>query len=444
MQQLFMQKKMLRALVLFTLLFIASNCYSQNIAWLQGNWKGKSYLPGSNETQYFSLTLRVQTIKGKKFEGILSTMEPYDTTIRYDAKIVGELFEDYLIINPTKVFYVKNSPGSRWMLSCINCKPAKMMFSLQNAKFTFKGATEECYEQCNGISEFSKELDKLNPEIQDSLYALMHIQKPQIIAASFTGTVSKKLPDETVAFERTVLYPAGDIVKEEASTILLPSGKISEKLNKEPWLNVQENPVLKRVPLIPAGNITDIKDNKALLASQNLLKSLKRDKPSIVIKESILTAAGKKRPVSVDTVATLADNTAATAINNPPVLPHPVPVLPTGYNERKVEVVRTIPVNTDSITIRVYDNGVVDGDIVSVVYNDKTVIDKLSLTSKAFTIKIPVNAESINTIVFHAHNLGEFPPNTAKLEIIHGNKREELTISSDYTISSSVIIVYQQ
>lgn len=440
-----MQRIMHGALVLLIFIITASTCYSQNIAWLQGNWKGKSYLPGSNETQYFSLTLRVQTIKGKKFEGTLSTMEPYDTTIRYDAKINGELFEGYLTINPTKVFYVKNSPGSRWMLSCINCKPAKMMFSLEKGKFSIKGTTEECYQQCNGISEFSKAIDDMSDENQDSLYALMHLEKPQAIAAAPKDTSMKKIPDETAAIQRTVLMPAGDIAIVETSTAVLTPQIISAELNKKPSSNAPDNPAPRRIPLTPAGNVVAIKDNKALFASQDLLKALKRSKPGLIITESTVTAKDKKIPVAVDTIATLADNNKKTnIINNPVAVPDTVSALPAGYSERKVAVVRTLPVNTDSVIIRVYDNGVVDGDIVSVVYNDKVIIDKLSLTSKAMTIKIPVTAAEINTLVFYAHNLGEFPPNTAKLEIIYGNKREDLTISSDYTISSSVNIIYKK
>ena len=122
----------------------------------------------------------------------------------------------------------------------------------------------------------------------------------------------------------------------------------------------------------------------------------------------------------------------------------PVSLLPTDYGDRKINVVRTLTVNTDSIVLSVYDNGVVDGDIVSVVYNDKVVVDKLSLKSKALVIKIAVNKTSINKLVFYAHNLGEFPPNTAQLDIVYGNKKESLTISSDYTVSSAIDIVYKE
>jgi hypothetical protein len=119
-------------------------------------------------------------------------------------------------------------------------------------------------------------------------------------------------------------------------------------------------------------------------------------------------------------------------------------VLPAGYAERKKNVIRTLQVNTDSVFLRVYDNGVVDGDIVSIIYNDQVVIDKLSLTTRALEVKIPVNKTGINILVFHAHNLGEFPPNTAKLEILYGHKKEELTVASDLTVSSTIDVVYKE
>jgi hypothetical protein len=96
------------------------------------------------------------------------------------------------------------------------------------------------------------------------------------------------------------------------------------------------------------------------------------------------------------------------------------------------------------VTLRVYDNGVVDGDIVSVVYNDHVVIDQLSLTSRAYVIKIGVNKSGNNPLIFHAHNLGLYPPNTAMLEILYGNKKEEILVSSDLSTSSGINLVYHE
>ena len=328
-------------------------------------------------------------------------MEPYDTTIRYDAKINGEFFGDYITIKSTKVFYVKNSPGSKWLLSCINCKPPKMMFGLQNGKFYIKGVVEECYPQCMGTSEFTKDINEFNAKDQDSLYTLMHIENPnkkQAVIIAETPVPVEEVKKEEDIITRTIFTPTNYDV-------------INTRRKKQPEVPVALNKQLNK---------------KSSFAVKDDYK-----KPQPIAEE--------RKNVIVDTMAIVA---AEKPVINKPVIHDSISLLPKGYTERKVNVVRTVQVNTDSITIRVYDNGVIDGDVVSVVYNDNVIIDKLSLISRAYTVKIPVKLEGNNMLVFHAHNLGEFPPNTAKLEIIYGNKREELTISSDYTISSSVNIVY--
>ena len=175
-------------------------------------------------------------------------------------------------------------------------------------------------------------------------------------------------------------------------------------------------------------------------------------KPYFIVKEIPVVIPERKVPTSIDTlvsVAVAAPVPITTKLNTPAPKPPPAavttapPSLLPGYNDRKISVVKTLYVNTDSITLNVYDNGVVDGDIVSVVYNDKIIVDKLSLKSKALVVKIPVGKVGINKLVFYAHNLGEFPPNTAQLDIYYGIKKEELTISSDYTVSSAIDIVYK-
>jgi hypothetical protein len=215
------------------------------------------------------------------------------------------------------------------------------------------------------------------------------------------------------------------------------TGKVQENppgsLEKTSGMTLKESPPAERISILPAGSVVAISRQKInTQASQPL--ALQRT-PGLHIREN--PAPAKAHPALVSTAVAVHKDSA--------VIKQDAPVasaLPEGYSERKINVVKTIRVDTDSIELRVYDNGIVDGDIVSVIYNDEVVIDKLSLKSKAVVIRIPVNKGTINKLVFHAHNLGEFPPNTAKLEVLYGNKREELTISSDYTISSAIDIEY--
>ena len=423
-----MRRRILRVLILLVLCSIQFSGYSQNVKWLYGVWRGKSYFPGSDATQFFALTLRVTNIKGNKFEGYLSTMERADTAIRYDSKIVGEIFPGYIIVDPTKVIYVRNAPGSRWQLSCINCTPAKLEYTITDNKFSIKGTITECFKECIGTSEFIREIDDMKPEDQDSVYALLHMERPK----DSTASIAKNE-------DRTILVPGGN-VEQQKNNALVVQKQESDQFNKTNSLSLKENSMPVHLPIVKGGDIVDVKDElKIELASQDLIESLRRKRPVLPVYPKIVMKEEQKIPDTLAAVAAI----SVPVTNQPLVVKDTLPKLPAGFKEREVNVMRVINVNTDSVTIRVYDNGVVDGDIVSVVYNDKTVIDKLTLASKAYTIKIPVNAKGINTLVFHAHNLGEFPPNTARLEILWGNKKEEMTVSSDLTVSSSVNIVYK-
>lgn len=262
------------------------------------------------------------------------------------------------------------------------------------------------------------------------------------------GNVSKSslqtIPQAISVLNRTPLLPAGEIIGTpkdiSALSVKSPAGAI-----KYTSLLVIPATVstLHRLPSAPAADIAIGNRDTSSLIAKNKTSGLNAA-PPVALKEIIPET--KKIPVTIDTIAvSVKKEPAPVAEKKLPDVPNKtVSNLPDGYAERKKNVVRNIMVNTDSITLRLYDNGVVDGDIVSVVFNDIVVIDRLSLTSKAMVLKIPVNKLMVNKLVFHAHNLGEFPPNTAKLEVLYGNKKEELTISSDYTVSSAIDITYGQ
>lgn len=263
--------------------------------------------------------------------------------------------------------------------------------------------------------------------------------------------VNDAIPDKKMA-----LVPAGAVIVNNSKP-LLTAGKTPANITNGPGLKVNDAIPEKRVPTLTDNSIVADKKHPDLEASVSKINATKNT--GLIVDQSV---PDKKIPLlpAGSIVASDKNSGSLTATQNknalsnqpalnvdkktnvkPPVIKD---TLPEGYAERKKNVVKTVNVDTDSITLRLYDNGVVDGDIVSVVYNDKTVVDKLSLIARALVIKLPVRKEGINTIVFHAHNLGEFPPNTAQLEVLYGNKKEELTISSDYTISSAIDIIYQK
>ncbi len=99
--------------------------------------------------------------------------------------------------------------------------------------------------------------------------------------------------------------------------------------------------------------------------------------------------------------------------------------------KRNNELVKEITVDNDSVSVTLYDNGVVDGDSITLIYNDNIITTHQKLTEKPLTFIIKITpGNSRNQLVMYAENLGSIPPNTALMVIYDGKKRYELNISS--------------
>jgi hypothetical protein len=107
---------------------------------------------------------------------------------------------------------------------------------------------------------------------------------------------------------------------------------------------------------------------------------------------------------------------------------------------RKTEVIRTVDFKSDSLTLVLYDNGIVDGDTVSVVLNGEVIIPKQGLTEQAYrkVIKIPPGSDDSLQLVIYAENLGSIPPNSGLLIIEDGANRQEIGFEGDLKKSSAV------
>ena len=126
------------------------------------------------------------------------------------------------------------------------------------------------------------------------------------------------------------------------------------------------------------------------------------------------------------------DTTAIFALCNakPPFAKPVDPVKPVVLEERKNELVRQITVDHDSVNVSLYDNGVVDGDSITLLYNKEVVTQHLRLTEKAVSFTLKISRTGKNELVMYAENMGSIPPNTALMVIYDGNKRYEVTIRS--------------
>lgn len=108
------------------------------------------------------------------------------------------------------------------------------------------------------------------------------------------------------------------------------------------------------------------------------------------------------------------------------------PALPRTLASRKNELVREINVDTGSIRLDFYDNGMIDGDTISVYANNQKVVANKGLTTAPVTVFIRVDASiREQEVIMVGENLGSIPPNTALMIVTAGDKRYQLYLTSD-------------
>lgn len=107
--------------------------------------------------------------------------------------------------------------------------------------------------------------------------------------------------------------------------------------------------------------------------------------------------------------------------------------------QRIDDIQKVIELDTTVVTIELYDNGVVDNDIVSVFLNDQLLIAQKKLTEAPISLEIKLENNKENKFTLFAHNEGNIPPNTALLVVKAGGARHSILLKSSLQQNSVVI-----
>ena len=117
------------------------------------------------------------------------------------------------------------------------------------------------------------------------------------------------------------------------------------------------------------------------------------------------------------------------------------PVINKEYTERENVVQKEIEVSSDSLQVDFYDNGEIDGDSISVFFNDQLLGANLMLSTRSVHMNIKLDTtREYNQLAMFANNLGSIPPNTALMLISDGKNRWEVRLSSNLDKSGAVRI----
>ena len=125
---------------------------------------------------------------------------------------------------------------------------------------------------------------------------------------------------------------------------------------------------------------------------------------------------------------------AKTQVEIPPIL-----------KSRENTLVKTFVVSVNEITVKLYDNGVIDDDSISIYLDKKLVLSNKRLSTVPLTVTFKLNDdEQEHELVMVAENLGRIPPNTSLMIVNAGEERYQVHITSTDQKNAVVRFIYKK
>jgi hypothetical protein len=136
-------------------------------------------------------------------------------------------------------------------------------------------------------------------------------------------------------------------------------------------------------------------------------------------------------------------NTTPVVIDRPREIP--AITIPPTTRSRENELAKTLTVYSGEISVRLYDNGEVDGDTISVYMDGKPLLLNKGLSTQPITLNLKMNEDNPeHVLVMVAENMGRIPPNTSLMIVQDGDKRYEVNITSTEQKNAMVRFRYKK
>lgn len=161
-----------------------------------------------------------------------------------------------------------------------------------------------------------------------------------------------------------------------------------KKTNSKP----PDQPIAKKPPVT----------NKTAVNNNPKTDTIKKNTGSVITKEEV------KKPVAVSTIS-----------------------IPSKTRSRENELTQTINVATNEVIVRLYDNGEIDDDTISVYMDNQLVLSSKRLSASPLSITLKMDSNNPDhVLVMVAENLGRIPPNTSLMIVQDGDKKYQVRITS--------------
>jgi len=178
----------------------------------------------------------------------------------------------------------------------------------------------------------------------------------------------------------------------------------NQRVNKTTPKTTGTKPVAKATPKKTTTNTVKKPTvvNKSTATAQQKTDSVKKNTPTVVEKEEV------KKPQIISGIT-----------------------IPNRTRSRENELLQTIDVTNKEITVRLYDNGEIDDDTISVYLDNDVVLLNKRLSASPLTITLKLeNTDPEHVLVMVAENMGRIPPNTSLMIVQDGDKKYQVRITS--------------
>ena len=187
----------------------------------------------------------------------------------------------------------------------------------------------------------------------------------------------------------------------------------------EPFLRKKTSPVNNNPPLVktnpPANNSATKTGTKPPVTNPPRNNQPKTNKTTVLVKPKVETVKKETDPIADKKDLTIKPNTKTQDI----------------LRSRENNLIQTLLVSSETVLVRLYDNGEIDDDTISVYLDKKLVLSKKRLSAAALSINLKMDEENPDhELIMVAENLGRIPPNTSLMIVTAGDQRYEVRITS--------------
>jgi len=118
--------------------------------------------------------------------------------------------------------------------------------------------------------------------------------------------------------------------------------------------------------------------------------------------------------------------------------------IPTQIDGRAITQTQELVFKGDKLSITVRDHRTTDGDVISLLLNEKTILKEFEISKERLTVDVSLEPGKEYYLTLYAHNIGKIPPNTVALYISEGNHKKFITLSSNLEKCEALKIKIEQ